>query len=97
MGRDNSNYYYFAAEGGNLDYYFIYGPSIKKVEEGYTSLTGRVNLPQIWTLGYQQSRWSYGNEDRLMEVAEKFRSEKISEYSRTRRIDFAEKLYDSKR
>lgn len=77
MGRDNSNYYYFAAEGGNLDYYFIYGPSIKKVEEGYTSLTGRVNLPQIWTLGYQQSRWSYGNEDRLMEVAEKFRSEKI--------------------
>ena len=77
MGRDNSKYYYFAAEDGNLDYYFIYGPSIKKVQEGYTSLTGTVNLPQKWTLGYQQCRWSYDSEERLMEVAKKFRSENI--------------------
>lgn len=77
MGRDNSKYYYFAAENGNLDYYFIYGPKVSKVLEGYTYITGRVNLPQIWTLGYQQSRWSYESEDRIMEIANRFRAEEI--------------------
>ena len=26
MGKENSNYYYFGANDGNLDYYFIAGP-----------------------------------------------------------------------
>lgn len=77
MGRDNKDYYYFAADDGNLDYYFIYGPEVKKVVEGYTKLTGTVPLPQLWTLGYQQCRWSYENEERLMEIANNFRERGI--------------------
>ena len=77
MGRDNSKYYYFAGANGNLDYYFIYGPSVKKVVEGYTNLTGNMPLPQMWTLGYQQCRWSYQNEERLMEIANSFREKGI--------------------
>lgn len=77
MGRDNSKYYYFSAADGNLDYYCIYGPSIKKVVEGYTKVTGTMPLPQLWTLGYQQCRWSYDTEERLMEVAESFRDKGI--------------------
>nr|WP_321023310.1 TIM-barrel domain-containing protein [Clostridium neonatale] len=77
MGRDNKEYYYFAADDGNLDYYFIYGPEVKKVVEGYTKLTGTVPLPQLWTLGYQQCRWSYENEERLMEIANNFRERGI--------------------
>lgn len=77
MGRDNSEYYYFAAVDGNLDYYFIYGPSIKNVVEGYTEITGNMPLPQIWTLGYQQCRWSYDTEERLMEIANSFRDKGI--------------------
>jgi alpha-glucosidase len=77
MGRDNSKYYYFAAVDGNLDYYFIYGPSVKKVVEGYTEITGNVPLPQMWTLGYQQCRWSYDTEERLMEIANSLREKGI--------------------
>lgn len=77
MGRDNSKYYYFSAIDGNLDYYFIYGKSIKNVVKGYTTLTGTMPLPQKWTLGYQQCRWSYDSEERVMEIAENFRKRDI--------------------
>ena len=77
MGRDNSDYYYFSAVDGNLDYYFIYGPTVKKVVKGYTSLTGTTPLPQLWTLGYQQCRWSYPCKERVMEIAHAFREKDI--------------------
>lgn len=77
MGKENSSYFYFGAKDGNLDYYFIYGPSIKDVVGGYTSLTGRTPLPQLWALGYQQCRWSYAPKERLQNVADRFRKEHI--------------------
>lgn len=77
MGKENSQYYYFGADDGNLDYYFIYGPSIAQVIKGYTYLTGKTPLPQLWTLGYQQCRWSYAPESRVMELAEDFRKRDI--------------------
>ncbi len=77
LGKDNANYYYFAAVEGNLDYYFIAGPGVKQVVEGYTRLTGTMPLPALWTLGYQQCRWSYESEARLMEVANAFREKDI--------------------
>lgn len=73
LGKENSDYYYFGADGGNLDYYFIYGPDPKNVVSRYTALTGRTPLPQLWTLGAHQSRWSYAPESRVLEIAEKFR------------------------
>lgn len=77
MGKENSSYYYFGADNGNLDYYFIGGNSIKEILAGYTGLTGRTPLPQMWTLGYQQSRWSYAPESIVREIAENFRKKDI--------------------
>ncbi|AGK98646.1 glycoside hydrolase family 31 protein [Clostridium pasteurianum] len=77
IGKENSDYYYFGAVDGNLDYYFIYGPSMKEVVNRYTDLTGRTPLPQLWTLGYQQCRWAYVPEQRLMEIAKEFRNRDI--------------------
>lgn len=77
LGRDNSEYYYFSAVDGNLDYYFIYGPQVSDVVDGYTYLTGRTPLPQLWTLGFQQCRWSYAPEERVMEIAKSFREKDI--------------------
>ncbi|MCI1859181.1 MAG: glycoside hydrolase family 31 protein [Sporolactobacillus sp.] len=77
FGKENPDYYSFGATGGNADYYFIYGPSVKDVVGGYTYLTGRTPLPQLWTLGYQQCRWAYVPEKRLREVAAAFRSKAI--------------------
>ena len=77
MGKENDDYYYFSAVDGNLDYYFIYGPEVKKVVGGYTKLTGTTPMPQLWTLGYQQSKFSYTPEARLLEVADNFRKKDI--------------------
>lgn len=77
MGKENSKYYYFGADDGNLDYYFIAGPKLTDVIKGYTNLTGRTPLPQRWTLGYQQCRWSYAPEERLKEIANSFRENDV--------------------
>lgn len=77
LGKENKEYYWYESDGGNLDYYFIAGPGMTDVVERYTSLTGRTPLPQLWTLGYHQCRWSYSPEERLREVAAKFRALEI--------------------
>ncbi|HXJ88094.1 MAG TPA: TIM-barrel domain-containing protein [Candidatus Binatia bacterium] len=77
FGKQVRDAYAFGAEGGPLDYYFIYGPSPKQVLEGYTSLTGKPPLPPLWALGFQQSRYSYTPESRLREIATRLRNDRI--------------------
>ena len=77
MGKQSERYYSFGADGGEIDYYFFYGPSPKKILGRFTELTGRMHLPPKWALGYQQCRWSYYPEARVREIAENFRSRKI--------------------
>lgn len=77
LGKENERYLYYGAKDGNLNYYFIYGPTVKQVLAGYTYLTGTTPLPQLWTLGYQQSRHSYDSWQRVMEVAATFRVKQI--------------------
>ena len=54
-----SYYRYYHAEAGDLDYYFIYGPTIPDVLEQYSSLVGRMHLPPKWSLGYLGSTMLY--------------------------------------
>lgn len=77
MGAGNLRYYSFSADGGNLDYYFMYGPEVKDVVTLYTRLTGRFALPPKWSLGYQQCRWSYYPDSELLRIAQTFREKKI--------------------
>ncbi len=77
MGASNNRFYWFGAEKGEMDYYFIYGPEIKKVISSYTLLTGRIEMPPIWALGYQQSRWSYFPESSVRNLARTFRDKNI--------------------
>ncbi len=67
----------FKADGGEINYYFIYGPCMKKVVGRYTELTGRMPLPPKWALGHQQSRYSYGNEQQIKDVVTRYRQEDI--------------------
>src|SRR5215210_3467263 len=73
FGKSSQQYVSFGAEGGALDYYFFYGPSIKKVLGRYTELTGRMPMPPMWALGNQQSRWSYYPEGMVEEVVRQYR------------------------
>jgi alpha-glucosidase len=64
---------WFGAEGGELNYYFFYGPSLKKILNRYADLTGHMPLPPLWALGNQQSRWSYYPDTMVEEVANEYR------------------------
>ena len=77
LGAANKRFYWFGAEKGELDYYFIYGPEIKKVISSYTMLTGRMEMPPLWSLGYQQSKWSYYPESEVRTIANQFRNKQI--------------------
>ena len=69
--------YSFGSEGGPLDYYILYGPSPKQVIGEWAWMTGTTPLPPLWTLGYQQSRYSYYPEAEVRRIADKLRSERI--------------------
>ena len=77
FGKESENYYWFGADNGNLDYYFVGGESMKAVVSEYTKMTGRAPLPQMWTLGYHQSRWGYRCEEDVRKVAKLMREHKI--------------------
>jgi len=67
----------FWAHGGEMNYYFIYGPKMNDVVASYSDLTGTPELPPLWALGYHQCKWSYYPESKVMEVANKFRELRI--------------------
>ncbi len=73
FARESQDYYWFGASGGNLDYYYIAGQSMPEIVTRYTALTGRTPLPQLWTLGHHQSRWSYMDENEVRGIAENYR------------------------
>ena len=77
FGKRDPDAIEFGAPAGALDYYLIYGPTPRQVVEGYTSLTGRPPLPPLWSLGYQQSRYSYLSADEVRGIANRMRSEHI--------------------
>lgn len=73
LGKESEDYYVFGADKGNLDYYFIAGKNLKDVLTGYTNLTGRSPMQQLWTLGFHQSRWGYESEEEIRDIAKKMR------------------------
>lgn len=78
FSHERRNITSFWAQGGEMNYYFIYGPKMSSVVENYTDLTGKPEeLPPLWALGYHQSKWSYYPESKVKEVANKFRELKI--------------------
>ena len=64
-------------DGGEFDYYFIYGPELDTVARHYVRLTGLPELPPLWAMGYHQCRWSYYPESRVKELAATFREKQI--------------------
>jgi alpha-glucosidase len=73
FGKSSQQRAWFGAEGGELNYYFFYGPSIKKILGRYAELTGHMPMPPLWALGNQQSRWSYYPDTMLEEVVKQYR------------------------
>ncbi len=57
--------------GGMLRYYVMAG-SLEQIYRDLADLTGYPYMPPNWSLGYHQSRWSYGSEDEVRAVVAGF-------------------------
>jgi alpha-glucosidase len=78
FGHERRNITSFWAQGGEMNYYFIYGPAMSEVVSNYTDLTGRPHtIPPLWALGFHQCKWSYYPEAKVKELAATFRNLKI--------------------
>ncbi|MCX0366789.1 glycoside hydrolase family 31 protein [Clostridium perfringens] len=77
MGKEMGDRIFFGAIGGQIQYYFIPGESIKEVVKNYTTLTGRMEMPPLWSLGYQQCRFSYFSQEELRELVKTFEEKDI--------------------
>ncbi|WP_062231323.1 TIM-barrel domain-containing protein [Fictibacillus sp. FJAT-27399] len=75
--KTDEDSYSFGAEGGQLDYYVMTGPTPKEVLQQYTELTGRMNMPPKWAIGYHQSRYSYETEAEDRALVQSFQEKGI--------------------
>ena len=77
FGASNDRFSSFTAAGGEMNYYLLYQPTVAGIIREYTSLTGRMPLPPLWSLGYQQNRYSYYPDREVMRIARTLRDLKI--------------------
>lgn len=77
FGASQDRFSSFTSEGGDMDYYFIYRSQVSSIIEDYTYLTGRMSMPSLWSIGYQQCRYSYYPQDEVVSIAKTFREKKI--------------------
>ncbi|HTD75362.1 MAG TPA: TIM-barrel domain-containing protein [Steroidobacteraceae bacterium] len=77
FGKQDPQILSFGSAGGAIDYYVIYGPSVRRVVERYTDLTGKPPLVPAWGLGFQQSRYSYMSAEEVHGIADRLRSDHI--------------------
>jgi alpha-glucosidase len=77
FGHRNYDQLEISADGGPIDYYLIAGPTVPEVVRRYTELTGKPPLPPRWSLGYQQSRYSYMTDTEVREVADRLHADRV--------------------
>jgi len=67
----------FSSEGPAFRVFVIEGKTPQEVVQTLANLTGKMKLPPLWSLGYQQCRWSYYPDTRVKEIADTFRIKQI--------------------
>lgn len=77
FGASNNRFASFSVDAGEMSYYVILGKNIPGILKNYTWLTGRMELPPRWSIGYQQCRYSYYPDKEVLSVARTFREKEI--------------------
>ncbi len=67
----------FRTDGPDHPVIIIDGPSPKDVLTKLGDLTGTIEMPPKWAVGYHQCRYSYNPDSRVREVAAEFRERRI--------------------
>ena len=68
---------HWISESGILDVFLLPGPTPDQIFGQYAKLTGAVQLPPHWSLGYHQCRWNYVSSDDVRGVQKRFDEEDI--------------------
>jgi len=76
-GGADEELFHFGADDGEMNYYFFGGSSVTQILKDYTALTGHTPMPPLWSLGFQQSRWGYDNQQQFLDIAKTFREKKL--------------------
>ena len=71
-GSDLDSRTHFMSESGIVDLFLLPGPDPAALYSQYARLTGRMQLPPIFSLGYHQCRWNYRDEADVYFVHSKF-------------------------
>jgi len=77
MGSHSYISYSFQIDDSLMDYYFIYGPSFKKILKRYTDITGRAPVPPKWSFGLWMSKFGYRNREEVEKVCRELRERDI--------------------
>jgi len=77
FGASNDRFSSFGATDGEMDYYFIWHTRVADILSSYSFLTGKMEMPPLWSLGFQQCRWSYFPDKEVLNIAHTFREKKI--------------------
>lgn len=77
FGASNNRFSSFSADSGEMNYYFMHGDSVGEILQQYTFLTGRMEMPPLWSIGYQQCRYSYYPDKEVINVANTFHEKDI--------------------
>ena len=77
FGASNNRFASFSADTGEMNYYFIFGNSVAEIIQHYSWLTGKMEMPPLWSLGFQQCRYSYYPDKEVTTLATTFRDKKI--------------------
>lgn len=77
IGKEREDIISFWADGGEMNYYFMYGTDLLDTATQYIKLTGSPEMPPLWALGYQQCKWSYYPESKVRDIAAKMRDLEI--------------------
>ncbi|MGL1889604.1 MAG: DUF4968 domain-containing protein [Reichenbachiella sp.] len=77
FGASNNRFASFGADTGDMDYFFIHDSSVAGIVSSYSELTGKMPMPPVWSLGYQQCRYSYYPDKEVLNTAQNFRDKEI--------------------
>lgn len=77
FGASNDRFSFFKAESGLLNYYFFSAPEMGGVIDAYTNLTGKIEMPPLWSLGYQHHNAKYVTDAQILSLAQILRYKKI--------------------
>ncbi|MCI7814184.1 MAG: glycoside hydrolase family 31 protein [Lachnospiraceae bacterium] len=78
----------------DLDVYIIEGESKLDIVKQFRQMIGRSYIAPKWAFGYQQSRWSYMDEEEIRDIAKQHRDRKIPLDAIYLDIDYMERYKD---